>query len=333
MAEFDPGQLDQLEDALELIDDLDDLESLELSTALGERLGEYQDVLALCREAFPVEEPAPNLLADVIAEAHEVSRRPRRDVEASGWQSFWERWRGTLVPGFALAGTAAAVLWILGPDPSSTSASELLDSRQDERSSEGIEPPSTPAGEAREGSEPDERERLEAGEEANETKVEDPQLGAGEQLNDEPAEDEQLQPKKPAKKKATPEPEPEPEPAPEPLQKEDAWKELERGNTARSRGDCDTAFAHYESVIAAASDTTAIARAHAGIGLCFEQMQRYSEADKKFATARSRSPSIDAWINGQRDEQPLPGEKKKKSKKMPSKKKSGMKDPFDPESL
>src|SRR5690606_6714686 len=116
VADFDPRQLDQLEDALEGLEDIDDLESLELSPALTERLAEYQDVLALCREAFPVEEPHADLLADVLAEAQAVSRRVKpSQVDESPWRRFWTRWRGTLVPGLALAGTAAAVLLLLEP--------------------------------------------------------------------------------------------------------------------------------------------------------------------------------------------------------------------------
>ena len=79
MAEFDPRQLDQLEDALEGLDEIDDLAALELSPELTERLGEYRDVLALCRDVFPIEAPGDELLTDVLAEAREVSRPKLRD--------------------------------------------------------------------------------------------------------------------------------------------------------------------------------------------------------------------------------------------------------------
>ncbi|MCA9681914.1 MAG: hypothetical protein KC457_06940 [Myxococcales bacterium] len=121
MADFEPRELDLLEDALEDLEHFEDLEDLELSPALTERLGEYRDVLALCRQSFPLEEPSDAVLVDVLAEAREVSRRPvLRDggatVELVGWRRVWERWRGTLIPGLALAGTAAVVLWVLDPD-------------------------------------------------------------------------------------------------------------------------------------------------------------------------------------------------------------------------
>lgn len=121
MAEFDPRQLDQLEDALEHLDDHESLvghAGHELPSELIERLNEYQDVLALCRDAFPLESPRDELLTGVLAEAREVSRRPRaREAgQRSGWRRFWERWRGTVVPGFALATTAVVVLWVLDPD-------------------------------------------------------------------------------------------------------------------------------------------------------------------------------------------------------------------------
>jgi tetratricopeptide (TPR) repeat protein len=315
VAEFNPRQLDQLEDALESLEEIDDLESLELSPELSERLGEYQDVLALCREAFPLEAPAEDLLDGVIAEAREASRRPRLrdglDANASGWRRFWERWRGTVIPGIALAGTAAAVLWLLEPEAELANSTDLLtdeasqdDQRSDEpeRSQPASEPKTSSAGEA------DELEGPSEPSEAGDDEPEPPESDDG------GAEPKRKRSKRNAGASPSVEP-PEPEPAPEPMTKDETWKALERANAARRTGNCDRARSLYEEVIAASTDSLAIARARAGIGLCFEQDRRDSEAASWFEQAREASPGIDAWINTQRDEQPLPGEKKHKRKK------------------
>lgn len=323
MAEFDPRQLDQLEDALESLEDIDDLESLELSPALTERLAEYQDVLALCREAFPLEEPRAEVLADVIAEAHALSRRVApREPDGSRWRRFWTRWRGVLVPGVALAGTATAVLLLLEPGQPLDHGAELLSNQQLDRAGDSNERIN------------DRIEELDTtpSEPANMTRKQ--ALDQPAAANDEGAEPNSATPSEPAevpgsassstvKKKtriqkgaAPVEP---PKPAVEPLSKDDTWTKLERANADRRKGDCDRARARYQSIIEASSDGLAIARAKAGIGLCLEQERRSAEAEKWFDQARSASVGIDAWIDKQRDEQPLPGEtKKSKSKPQPA---------------
>ncbi len=311
--DFDPRELDLLEDALEGLEDIDELASLELAPALTERLAEYQDVLALCREAFPIEAPREELLADVIAEAHAVSRRPKRHEPDGGRaRRFWERWRGTLIPGVALAGTAAAVLLLLEPGPQDQpSATLLIDTNTNQNNDAKAEPklPSEPS--------------IDEGEPADE----DPEQpdDAGEQLDDADADADAEQPEppeplgksSPVKKRRSNKasaPAQAPEPAPEPMSKDDTWLTLERGDASRRKGDCDRARARYEQVIAAGSDTSAVARAKAGIGLCHEQDRRNGEADGWFDQARADDPGIGSWIKEERDRQPLPGEKKKKSK-------------------
>jgi cell division septation protein DedD len=309
VAEFDPRQLDQLEDALEHLADHRDLESLELPAAVTERLSEYEDVLALCRDAFPLESPPDELLTGVIAEAREVSRRPRsRNNQRRAWRRAWERWRGTVVPGFALAATAAVVLWVLDPDAQLQHATELSNTsdRADGSANAELER-SEPASEA-------------TNEIAMPDALEPPKQQTVAPPEPQPKPDEQrTNPKsgggsKPAKSKA--EPEPTPEPAPAAMNKDETWTTLERADAARRTGNCDRARSLYDEVIAASSDSQAIAQAKGGIGLCFEQDRRDSDATKWFNDARAASPSIDAWINDQREEQPLPGEiKKARSKK------------------
>lgn len=329
MAEFDPRQLDQLEDALE---HLDDHESLELPAELIERLNEYQDVLALCRDTFPLESPPDELLTGVIAEAREVSRRPRSREAAPriGWWRFWERWRGTVVPGLALATTAVVMLWVLDPDAQLERTSELSSPSELEGGS--------PKAELEGGGAKAELERTQpAGGSSNEASDE-AELGE----SDEPTQpDPPVQPVVEPPLEATsdedptehPEPKPsavgkttkksklddtvdlEPEPAPTPMSKDETWTVLDRADSSRRAGNCDRARSLYDDVIAASSDATAIAQAKGGIGLCFEQDRRDSEATTWFEDARAASPVIDAWINNERDKQPLPGESKKPSSK------------------
>lgn len=305
MADFDPRQLDQLEDALELLEhERDDLESLELSPEVLARLDEYEDVLALCRDAFPLESPPDELLDSVISEAREVSRRPRsRDVnERSGWRRAWERWRGTVVPGLALATTAAVVLWVL--DPQAPAEPDLPSDRLEDRKSVELER-TQPAAES-----------SNAGREVEKSDEPIPEPSAEPPEQEDNVEPEQIQPKSkaPAKSKIS-SPVPVPEPAPTPMSKDETWTELERGDAARRTGNCERARSIYEDVIAASSDAQAIARAKGGIGLCLEQNHRDSEATQWFDDARTASPGIDSWIDSQRDEQPLPGKAKKTSNK------------------
>ena len=320
MAEFDPRELDILEDALEDIDQIHDLASLELSPALSERLAAYQDVLALCRDTFPIETPADDLLAEVIAEAHEVSRRPKlRDGlegEGSGWRRFWERWRGTVLPSIALAGTAAAVLFLLEPDMMLDNNEQLLtDNSQELKQSEQpnedkrSQPASEPTFESKGATDDADTDQADDGAKLDEDQaaLEDPQQDP--QPDSPPRKSSAA-----AHKKAQPEPAVAPAPAPEPMSKDDTWTSLERANAGRRTGECDNARSIYEEIIAAASDSVAVARAKAGIGLCYEQDRHTSEATKWFDDARSGNPGIDSWINTQRDEQPLPGEKKKRKK-------------------
>jgi hypothetical protein len=323
VAEFDPRQLDQLEDALEQLADQRDLESLELAPEVAERLSEYENVLALCRDAFPLESPPDDLLTGVLAEAREVSRRPRsRDNQHGRWRRVWERWRGTVVPGFALAATAAVVLWVLDPDAQLEHATELTSSRDraDDLADDLAKPElerTQPAGESS-----NEIAKPDALDPPKQPSVEPPVPEPDEQATDPNTERNNAEPNgpkpsgggKPAKSKTAPMPEP--EPAPAAMNKDETWTTLERADAARRTGNCDRARSLYDEVIAASSDSLAIAQAKGGIGLCFEQDRRDSEATKWFNDARASSPGIDAWINDQRDEQPLPGE----IKKAPSKK-------------
>ena len=116
MAEFSPSELDQIEDLLEDLEVGTGLEDENLSPAARERLDEYRDILALSRDALPLEEPDPNLLAGVIAEARQsafnakttaagvvsIARDGQRDESDAAGPSWFRRW----LPAMALAASA-----------------------------------------------------------------------------------------------------------------------------------------------------------------------------------------------------------------------------------
>jgi tetratricopeptide (TPR) repeat protein len=308
VADFDPRQLDALEDALEDLEIDGDLAGLELAPELLERLAEYQQVLALTRDAFPLDDPPEGLLDGVLAEAREVARNAPviTPVARGGWRRAWDRWRGSVVPFAALASAAALVLWIARPgDPHELA---VVDSPKSEAKEDAPSEPAMP-----------ERDSAEAAGSAAKSEV--PQLEPSEVAEIEPPSEPSPTPEqpKPTKRKSTasgsgaaapPTPAVAPDPV-TPLSKDDAWSDLERADAARRKGDCDRARTIYEKVIAASSQANATAQAKAGIGLCFEQDGKASKASEFFDQARASNPGIDAWIRSQRDDQPLPGEKKK----------------------
>ncbi len=319
MAEqFTPKQLDQLEDALERLATCGSeapsiLDDLELDAELSERLGEYDQVLALCREAFPLEEPREGLLDDVIAEAREVSRHiPVSQVEQrGGLRAAWERWRSKLIPALALAGTAAAVLVIVKPSERLSDEGEPLGQVDLPDREGGEEKRSEPSEPARAEDEPEPTPSDPPGQSA--TTIEEPEVDGGPSKPPTKVKPDRKRTASGAGAKPTVAPEPSPEPV-QPLSKDDTWRTLERANAARRTGDCDRARELYEQIIAATSDNVALARAKGGVGLCLEQDRKGAEAQKWFDDAREASPGVDSWIRGQRDEQPLPGEKKAKTK-------------------
>jgi tetratricopeptide (TPR) repeat protein len=317
VADFDPRQLDALEDALEDLEIDGDLAGLELAPELLERLAEYQQVLALTRDVFPLDDPPEGLLDDVLAEAREVARNaPVPTPELRGdWRRTWERWRNSLVPFTALAGAAALVLWIAQPDDDHQLARVDGEIAKSDEAPSKTSPGEPASGQAREQDSAEAAgSAAEAVEQVEPIELEDDTIGT----------DPSPQPTKLASKRkpastntagaaSTPAVAPDPIDSVTPLSKDDAWTDLERADAARRKGDCDRARKLYEKVIAASSQSTALAQAKAGIGLCFEQDGKSSTAATWFDDARQNSPGIDAWIRGQRDDQPLPGEKKKQS--------------------
>jgi hypothetical protein len=228
-----------------------------------------------------------------------------------------------VVPGLALATTAVVVLLVLDPDARIDDASELSSTTELEDGSQEakLERTQPAAKSSNEITEPTPRQNDDAAQRSktNASTQPDPTINAPEPTSNEQDPNEHPEPKpagKPVKKSKLDDGfEPQPEPQPTPMSKDETWTNLERADSLRRAGNCDRARSLYDEVIAASSDALAIAQAKGGIGLCFEQDRRDSEAASWFDDARAVSPGIDAWINGQRDEQPLPGERKKPSSK------------------
>jgi hypothetical protein len=147
--DWSPDELDRLEDALALLGEPEGRGEIdELPVKLRERLGEYEAIVALAREAMPLEDVPPGVLDGILAEARrvEASAPPRRDRGPG----LWERLRRSFaLPGLALAGTAAFLLWAVRPvdeQPVSQGMSEASPSPAAMRAEEAREAvPAVPA--------------------------------------------------------------------------------------------------------------------------------------------------------------------------------------------
>jgi hypothetical protein len=308
MADFSPQELDQLEDALENLEGLEDFTSLGLSPALTERLGEYQDVLRVSREALPMEDVSEGCLDGVLAEAREAKpvEQPRVGV--------WERWRKTLIPVFALAGTTAAVLWIVRPDQDVSEATATLESPVPAavEPDEGAAPP-PPATEAAlptvlEKAKAEESPEADASAEDAEAKdalaTPAPQ-GAG-------SYDKKANGKMdaaPAKQQA----------AAEPINDKDRFHTLlERADDQRKGGNCREAESLYRELQASAVNGGDRARILKGLGLCAELSG--GDFDSYYEDARALDPRMEDEIARERAE--LGGMSKKGKPKKAKKRKS-----------
>lgn len=310
MAEFDPKQLDRLEDALE---DLEhpELGERELEPELVARLNDYRQVLELCRDALPSAEPPEALLADVLTEAREISRRPRLEPAErpglAGRPGLWQRWRHLLAPALALATTAAVVLWLLDPGEREVASDLLVDDSSEQRTSSS----DTPQAESQARSTQPTGESTPAAERATDANPDTDALEGLDASTETPPKARATSKRRASSSTPATQAEDTQAPAPPPMSKDETWTELERAHDQRRRGLCDAARSRYQDVIAAGADAMAIGQAKAGIGLCLEQDQRDDEAQGWFDAARRDNPSVTAWINRQRNDQPQPSEVKK----------------------
>lgn len=313
-AEFSSAELDHLEDALE---GLEFAPSREGAPHVRRRLDEYRNILALSRAAMPMVEVPRGLLDDVLAQARAAAEVPMLTPAAAlppPRPNFWSRMRRFgLLPGVALAGTAAIVMLMVERKPESLSAARsepAAAAAPESRAAAGLEsapadaktdaknearapspvaaqtaaqdavtalPSAAPAAEP---PPPPARSGAETVEEQLEAPAE---IGAGNDEGDKkekPAADEQSERK--VVDAETP-----------------RWDIIARGDRARHRGDCGAARNEY-SLALDDVDARVRARAHAGLGLCDAAKGDRSSADAAYKAARELDGEIAGFIEGER---------------------------------
>lgn len=335
MSEFDPKQLDQLEDALDALDDprsIDELrQTLGLDEQVADRLAAYRHVTAHAREAL-VDEPAPlDALARAMAAAQAEATgvlAPLPDVERpepsaadvrGGWQRWWKRWRAGLIPLAALGGTAALVLWIVRPEGTPQLARADAEAEQQPARPTPLETEAASL----------ERADAEAGAEDEAEAAAEPTPSTAKTAEDAAA----VPSPAPAKKQAVDAPKARPgkeeniagpdgsyaeQPA---IDTEDPkgqlYERLEQAHAQRRKGNCVGAVSRYEQLLGQPDlDALQRARAEAGLGLCREFMGQTGKSDAHFGRAQAQDPTIDGWISRERTKTaPAPENKQRKSKR------------------
>jgi hypothetical protein len=304
-AEFSAPELDHLEDALE---GLELAPPSDAAPHLRRRLEEYRNILTLSRAAMPMVDVPRSLLDGVLAQARASCETPTLtpSVTAPPVESFWSKLRRFgVLPGVALAGTAAAVLLMVERKPQTDEAVATrsegqvvakAESRAKDvaaveaspaapgaaaepeqaaaRSGAGAAPPpptsSAPASAPTPA--PAGITRQEADEAApTDDAVVDAQLGEEKSKSDKKMADAE-----------TP-----------------RWDIIARGDRARHRGDCKVARNEYALALADV-DTRVRARAHAGLGLCDAADGDRKSADSAYTAARELDAEIVAFIDDER---------------------------------
>ena len=316
-AEFSPDELDRLEDALERwTDDLDGPvpEDSSLAAPLRTRLADYRGLLTQAREALPLEDVPDDLLAGVRAEARASTPSApgarRREAARPG---LWERLRRSmLLPGFALASSAALLLWMVQPGDAET----LVVERSEATAPARLAPLPGPAPAA---SAP--AERAPAPELAGAAEPVAPaqapgaaappraEAKAADDLKDtfEPAKADRkgagAKPKKLAEEEAPADVLPGLEDAAAADGDKEALRDtLEQADAQRRSNRCDTAMALYRQAFDMSGPDNERAQARAGYGLCLQSQGEDGDAQKYFEFAGRLSPGIDGWIKRERGE-------------------------------
>lgn len=288
MHDFSPDELDRLEDALA---DLGREGAIgEVPERLRARLGEYEQILALTREAMPLEEPREDLLAAVLAEAR-VQAAPAATPQARRrGPGLWERLRRSLLlPGVALAGTAALLLWWVqpgdeeAPRPMAAAPAPAAPEARSPAPPQAVSPDM-----------PKEEKAIERAADdspADEAAVA-PAAGGGA-----PAADRRDAAVTKAKKAEAPPPAPLPgldvqEQARVDIDKETLRDQLERGDAARERGRCAAAEDEYLAVARSKGPAAERARALLGLSMCSADAGRATDAARYLAEARRLDPSV-----------------------------------------
>lgn len=328
-AEFAPHELDRIEDALE---------SLEFAPAhddaapmVRRRLDDYRSILALSRQAMPMVEVPRGLLDGVLAQARAAADAPAVAAAPSlapERPSFWSRLRkAALIPGVALAGTAALVLVMVQGERSESVATAPAPARTDEAQPASAAAPTPTVTESSRGV------RFQASEgEAQDAAAQRPGVAGSatpeptaapaapvtttpreleQKLEEAPQEELSADDLAPSKKSAEKVP-----PVADEQQRKPAdgdpprWDIIARGDRARHRGDCESARSEYSLALGDA-DARVQARAHAGLGLCDAMGGDRKSADAAYKLARDLDGEIASFIDTERPKAPASSSKAK----------------------
>jgi hypothetical protein len=322
-----PDELDRLEDALERWTD----EAFEpgpedslLPTQLRERLAGYREVLAATREALPLVDVGDDVLAGVLAEAHRGDAKPRAAAKTGpGW---WERVRRSmLLPGVALAGSAALLLYLVQPNEELTLPGAAQDEAPAKREEARLAPEPGPAPAA-----PSPAEMGDASASpAPPAAAAEEKLGGGGDggggggMSASGAADpkDSIKADRPKSKMMRKDMEADMPAAEAPLpglddtqakaaDKEELRDTLERADKARHTGDCQTAMPRYLEAMLMDGAPTERAQARAGYGLCMQQEGEEAKATRYFDEARKLWPGIDGWLGREGGDMKKPSSKK-----------------------
>ncbi|MFN3180796.1 MAG: hypothetical protein ACE37F_02305 [Nannocystaceae bacterium] len=267
-----PDELDRLEDALEGLEHLDDPE--DSSPGVSARLADFKLILEASREALPLEEVPSGLLDGVLAEARMSAKDTVAPSAATASEGFWARMRRSwLVPGLAVAGSAALVLILLQPTLSD-------DSEQAREGSIAVQDASSPAAAAPAQSpepEPELAPALAEEEPAEEEEAPAPPPSAASQAAGGVVAPRPAEASKEAPALAAPDEDGE--------RDVDGWNAVEEGDTSRKGGDCFSARNHYARALDDGNDSVR-ARAYVGMGLCKREEGNEAAATEYFAKAR-----------------------------------------------
>ena len=312
-SEFTAAELDLLEDALEDLTILPEGGSPEL---LG-RIESFREILGLTEEALPPIEVPEGLLDSVLEEARRSPAVVIESEAAGTAGGLWQRLRRSLLlPGFALAATAALLIVVLRPDAplfgdmsektgdaGATAKAEVPRERTDEtRAAAEVEeeaPSMVPA------AAPLVEEKADLEEEADEAIAAD---GATEEP---PAPAYELK-KRPAKSKKSAAPPKDAgaglddaqdakASAEEELDAED--KEalrtlLQQADSDRQRGRCGAAVSAYTKLLGVRGNEEA--RALMGLGLCAEREGDMTAAEGYYRRAKAINPALESLISAER---------------------------------
>lgn len=327
-----PDELDRLEDALEGLEALEDLR--DPSAAVSGRLADFQFILQASREALPLEDVRPGLLDGVISEARlSAPDIPAPAKEQPQAPSFWARLRQVwLVPGLAVAGSAALVLILVKP----MAADEA---KLEEAGAVAAKDMPSPAPQA-------DAAKADAPEFAEEEdSIPERNAVAGQAKSDgapapppaaaAPATTRSSIGQRQAPAEAKPEPAPAPAPDPElggedapdadpkPGASEKGWNAIEQGDSARDGGDCFSARNHYARALDDGNDSVR-ARAYVGMGLCKRADGNTAAADEYFDKARELDEDAVKFADTRSDDKPAKPSSRRPKKKASRKRKSAM---------